>query len=54
MEKRKIPKEMLHGKPKEVENLKEEAMPTKKKAEFGRKATEDDKFNYRSTEEMAE
>ena len=45
---------MSHGKPKEIENLKEEVMPTVKKTKFGRKATKDDKSNYGSTEEIVE
>ena len=45
MEKRKLPKEMPQGKPKEVR-------PTPKKTKFGRKATEDDESSCGSAEEM--
>ena len=41
---------MPQGKPKEVENLREEMRPTIKKTKFGRNAVEDDE----STEEMEE
>ena len=43
---------MLHGKPKEAENLEEEVVPTPKKTKFGRKAIEDVESSCRSTEEM--
>ena len=52
MEKRKLPKEMPQGKPKEVENLREEVMPTLKKTKFGRKTTEDDESSCGSTKEI--
>ena len=45
---------MLQGKSKEVENLKEEVMPTLKKTKFERQATEDDESSYGSTKEMVE
>ena len=53
MWKRKLPKAILQGKPKEAENLKEEVIPTLKKTKFKRKATEDDESSFESTEEMA-
>ena len=39
MEKRQLPEEMTQGKPKEVENMREEVRPTPKKIKYGRKAT---------------
>ena len=52
MEKRQLLEEMPQGKPKEVENLREEMRPTPKKIKFRRKATEDDESNCRSTKEL--
>ena len=39
MEKMELPKEMLQGKPKEVENLKKKVMPSLEKTKYGGKAT---------------
>ena len=39
MGKRQLPGEMLVGKPKEVENLKEKVMPSLEKTKYGGKAT---------------
>ena len=39
MEKRQLPEEMLQGKPKEMENLKEKVIPTLEKTKFGGKTT---------------
>ena len=54
MEKRELPEEMLQGKVKEAENLKEEVMQTPKKTKFGRKALEDDESSCGSTKKMVE
>ena len=43
---------MPHEKSNEIENLREEVMPTSKKAKFGRKATEDEESSCESDEEM--
>ena len=52
MEKKQLSEEILQGKPKEAENLKEDMMPTPKKIFFGIKAIEDDESSCGSTEEM--
>ena len=40
MVKRKLPREMLQGKPKEIENLKEKEMPNLEKTKYGGKVIE--------------
>ena len=45
---------MSKGKPKEVEDLKEEVMPTLTKTKFRRKTIKYDESSCRSTEEMVE
>ena len=52
MEKSQLPEEMPEGKPKEVENLREEMRPTPKKTKFGRKAIEDNESTKEMDEEM--
>ena len=52
MEKRKLLEEMPQGKPKEVENLREEVRPTPKKTKFGRKTTEDNESSGEMDEEV--
>ena len=54
MKKRKLPKEMPQGKPKEAESMKEKVMPTPKMTKFGRKAIEDDESSCGSTKEIVE
>ena len=52
MEKRELHEEMPHGKPKEVENMREQVRLTPKKTKFGRKAIEDDESTKEMDEEM--
>ena len=52
MEKKQLLEEMPKGKPKEVENLREEVRPTPKKTKFKRKTTEDDESSCGFVEEM--
>ena len=51
MEKRQLPKEILQGKPKEAENLKEKVMPSLEKTKSRGKATENVESNCNSNEE---
>ena len=51
MEKRQLPKEMLQGKPKQVENLKEKVMPSLEKSKSEGKAIENVEYICSSNEE---
>ena len=51
MEKRQLPREMLQGKPKEAESLKEKVMPSLEKTKSGGKVTENVESIYSSNEE---
>ena len=51
MEKRKLPTEMLYGKPKQMENLKEKVMPNLEKTKSGGKATKNIESICSSNEE---
>ena len=52
MEKRKLLEEMPQEKPKETENLREEARPASKKTKFGKKAIEDEESSCEYDEKM--
>ena len=51
MEKRQLPREILQGKPKEVENLKDRVMPSLEKTKYGGKAIENVESICSSNEE---